>query len=109
MPQGSASSDQPPSSALPWPEATVRLLPGEAVLATSRFDLDASLQFSDGWIVLTTRRVIADRPASATQSLTGSGPWVWTIGPHTRLDVQLRSAVGRVELSEGDRIVARWR
>ena len=36
------------------------------------------------------------------------GPWTWTIGPHTRLDVQLRSAVGRVELSEGDRVVARW-
>ncbi len=108
MPQGSASSEQPPSSTLPWAAAAVDLLPGEAVLAASRFDLDASLQFSDGWIVLTTRRVIGDRPASATHPLTGSGPWVWTIGPTTRLDVQLRSAVGRVELSEGDRIVARW-
>ncbi|MBU6309936.1 MAG: ABC transporter ATP-binding protein/permease [Planctomycetes bacterium] len=108
MPQGSALSDQPPSSALPWPEAAVELLPGEAVLAASRFDLDASLRFSEGWIVLTTRRVIADRPASASQTLAGPGPWVWSIGPTTRLDVQLRSAVGRVELSEGDRIVARW-
>ena len=86
----------------------MRLLPGEVLLATSRFDLDSSLRFSDGWIVLTSRRVIADRPASATQPLAGTGPWIWTIGPHTRLDVQLRSAVGRVELSEGDRIVARW-
>jgi ATP-binding cassette subfamily B protein len=86
----------------------VQLLPGETVLAAGRFDLDASLHFSDGGIVLTTRRVIADRPASATQPLDGPGPWTWTIGPRTRLDVQLRSAVGRVELSEGDRIVARW-
>jgi ATP-binding cassette, subfamily B, bacterial len=86
----------------------VQLLPGETVLAAGRFDLDANLHFSDGGIVLTTRRVIADRPASATQPLEGSGPWTWTIGPQTRLDVQLRSAVGRVELSEGDRIVARW-
>ena len=86
----------------------MELLPGEAVLAASRFDLDASLRFSEGWIVLTTRRVIADRPASASQTLAGPGPWVWSIGPTTRLDVQLRSAVGRVELSEGDRIVARW-
>ena len=108
MTQGSASSEQPPVSALPWGEATVGLLPGETVLATGRFDLDSSLRFSDGWIVLTTRRVIADRPASATQPLSGSGPWTWTIGPQTRLDVQLRSAVGRAELSEGDRVVARW-
>ena len=108
MNQGSASSEQPPTSALPWAEAAVGLLPGETVLATGRFDLDSSLHFSDGSIVLTTRRVIADRPASATQPLGGSGPWTWTIGPQTRLDVQLRSAVGRVELSEGDRVVARW-
>ena len=86
----------------------MQLLPGETVLAAGRFDLDASLHFSDGGIVLTTRRVIADRPASTTQPLEGAGPWTWTIGPQTRLDVQLRSAVGRVELSEGDRVVARW-
>jgi ATP-binding cassette subfamily B protein len=108
MIQGPASSEQTPTSALPWAEAAIGLLPGETVLATGRFDLDADLQFSDGWIVLTTRRVIADRPASATQPLGGVGPWTWTIGPTTRLDVQLRSAVGRVELSEGDRVVARW-
>jgi len=108
MTQGSASSEQTPVSALPWGEAAGGLLPGEMVLATGRFDLDSSLRFSDGWIVLTTRRVIADRPASATQPLGGSGPWTWTIGPQTRLDVQLRSAVGRVELSESDRVVARW-
>jgi len=108
MTQGPASSEQPSASPLPWGESTGGLLPGETVLATGRFDLDSCLRFSDGWIVLTTRRVIADRPASATQRLGGSGPWTWTIGPHTRLDVQLRSAVGRVELSEGDRVVARW-
>jgi ATP-binding cassette subfamily B protein len=108
MIQGPASSEPTPTSALPWAEAAIGLLPGETVLATGRFDLDADLQFSDGWIVLTTRRVIADRPASATQPLGGVGPWTWTIGPTTRLDVQLRSAVGRVELSEGDRVVARW-
>ena len=108
MPSGTRSSDQALASALPWADGGVQLLPGETVLAAGRFDLDASLHFSDGGIVLTTRRVIADRPASATQPLDGPGPWTWTIGPRTRLDVQLRSAVGRVELSEGDRIVARW-
>jgi ATP-binding cassette subfamily B protein len=78
------------------------------VLATGRFDLDASLRFSDGTIVLTTKRVIADRPTSATRDLEGPGPWTWAIGPTTRLDVQLRSAVGRIELFDGDRVVARW-
>ena len=109
MTQGTAPGEQPASSSsLPWDEALASLQPGENLLATGRFDLDAALRFSDGWIALTTKRVVADRPASATQPLAGPGPWVWTIGPQTRLDVQLRSAVGRVELSEGDRIVARW-
>ena len=109
MTQGTAPGEQPASSSsLPWDEALASLQPGETLLATGRFDLDAALRFSDGWIALTTKRVVADRPASATQPLAGPGPWVWTIGPQTRLDVQLRSAVGRVELSEGDRIVARW-
>jgi len=78
------------------------------VLAMGRFDLDSRLQFGDGWIVLTTKRVIADQPASGSGEMAGSGPLTWAIGPRTRLDVQLRSAVGRVELSEGDRVVARW-
>lgn len=92
---------------MPWP-IQPPLDAGETVLATGRFDLDAGLRFSDGAIVLTTKRVIADRPASAAGTLAGDGPWTWPIGPHTRLDVQLRSAVGRVELFDGDRIVARW-
>jgi ATP-binding cassette, subfamily B, bacterial len=92
---------------MPWP-IDPPLEAGEQVLATGRFDLDAALRFSDGAIVLTTKRVIADRPASAAGTLAGDGPWTWPIGPETRLDVQLRSAVGRVELFDGDRIVARW-
>jgi ATP-binding cassette subfamily B protein len=110
MPPGSLPSPAAANllgGALPWP-IEPPLAPGETVLATGRFDLDAGLRFSDGAIVLTTKRVIADRPASAAGALAGDGPWTWPIGPHTRLDVQLRSAVGRVELFDGDRIVARW-
>jgi len=110
MPSGSPPSTAAsthPGGGVPW-SIEPPLEPGETVLASGRFDLDAGLRFSDGAIVLTTKRVIADRPASAAGSLAGSGPWTWPIGPHTRLDVQLRSAVGRVELFDGDRIVARW-
>ena len=109
MPSGTRSSDQALASALPWADGGVQLLPGETVLAAGRFDLDASLHFSDGGIVLTTRRVIADRPASATQPLDGPGPWTWTIGPRTRLDVQLRELerVQREELSRFNELLAR--
>jgi len=101
--ESGAAGDSP----LPWPGG-LRLNAGEAVLATGRFDLDASLRFSDGWIVLTNKRVLADQPASGSGELSGRGPFAWSIGPQTRLDVHLRSAVGRVELSAGDRVVARW-
>jgi len=96
-----------PGNGLPWPDVT--LAAGETVLAAARFDLDGRLRFSDGWIVLTNRRVIADEPVSAEAAApVGGGPQSWTIDADTRLDVQLRSAVGRVELSRGDSIVARW-
>ncbi len=83
--------------------------PDETVLAACRFDLNAQLQFGDGWIVLTNKRVIADEPASAEGTVRAAGgPRSWWIDADTRLDVQLRSAVGRVDLSQGDQIVARW-
>ena len=93
---------------LPWGDRT-GLEPGETVVAVCRFDLDADLRFTEGWLVLTDRRLIADQPASADgPGPTGAGPWSWPIGDRTRLDVHLRSAVGRIELSEGQGIVARW-
>ncbi|MEX0670589.1 MAG: ABC transporter ATP-binding protein [Pirellulales bacterium] len=98
----------PAGLGLPWLGAVV-FAPDETVLAIGRFDLDAELRFSDGWIVLTNKRVIADEPAFAAGGAgTAGGPRSWAIDASTRLDVQLRSAVGRVELSEGDRTVARW-
>jgi ATP-binding cassette subfamily B protein len=94
-------------AALPWPG--LQLVPGEVVLAVSRFDLDAQLRFTEGWIVLTTRRLIADRPVSADgDAPVSGGPRSWMIDADTRLDVHLRSAVGRIELFAGDRVLARW-
>ena len=103
----SATPDTPSAAGLPW--RGVRLAPGESLLAVARHDLDGRLRFADGWIALTTKRLLADEPASADpQPMVAGEPWSWTIDADTRLDVQLRSAVGRVELSRGDRIVARW-
>jgi ATP-binding cassette subfamily B protein len=99
----SATGNGPP---LPWVPA-VSLEADERVLAICRFDLDRDLRFHEGWIALTDRRVIGDEPASADGG-PATGPRSWRIGPGTRLDVQLRSAVGRIDLSEHDRVVARW-
>jgi len=94
-------------TALPWPG--LQLVPGEILLAVSRFDLDAQLRFTEGWIALTTRRLIADRPASADgEAPVDGGPRSWMIDADTKLDVHLRSAVGRIELFAGDRVLARW-
>jgi ATP-binding cassette subfamily B protein len=95
-----------PGSGLPW--QGLLLLPGETLLAASRFDLDTQLRFTDGWIALTSRRLIADQPASAEGAAPAGGPRSWMIDADTRLDVHLRSAVGRIELFAGDRVLARW-
>jgi ATP-binding cassette subfamily B protein len=93
---------------LPWAGA-VALEDGETLLATCRFDLDADLRFAEGFIALTNRRLFADRPASADATAAAeTGPRSWSIDARTHLDVHVRGAVGRIELSQGERIVARW-
>ena len=131
MPPSSAArpSTAGPASPSISPEAAtggIRLPPDdrfplaidEKVVASCRFDLDSQLRFNDGWIVLTDRRLIADPPASAEQPAsterddaagTAAGlPRSWTLDPSSRLDVTLRAAVGRIELSQQGRVVARW-
>ncbi|NBX28893.1 ABC transporter ATP-binding protein [bacterium] len=108
------SSDQAPGDAprrnagLPWDDRVV-LQPGEQVLAACRFDLDGGMRFTEGWIALTDRRLVADAPASAdAAAVATAGPRSWPLRDDTRLDVYLRSAVGRIELSEQGRVIARW-
>ncbi|MEY3205166.1 MAG: hypothetical protein RLZZ21_1497 [Planctomycetota bacterium] len=105
----SAPGDAPRRTAgLPWGDL-VRLQPGEQVVAVCRFDLDGQMRFTDGWIALTDRRLVADAPASAdAATLETPGPRSWPLGDGTRIDVYLRSAVGRIELSERGRVIARW-
>jgi ATP-binding cassette subfamily B protein len=85
------------------------LEPGEKIVASCRFDLDANLRFADGSIVLTDRRLVADPPASADgEPASAGGLRSWRLDPTTSIDVHLRSAVGRIELSQQGRVVARW-
>jgi len=85
------------------------LEPGEKVVASCRFDLDGNLRFTDGAILLTDRRLIADPPASADGSpAVDGGVRSWRLDATTGIDVHLRSAVGRIELSHQGRVVARW-
>ena len=85
------------------------LEPGEKVIASCRFDLDANLRFTDGSILLTDRRLVADSPASADgEAASADGARSWRLDPTTGLDVHLRSSVGRIELSQRGRVVARW-
>ncbi len=108
MPRPSAAVDHTPAPGLPWGDR-VCLQPGESLVAACRFDLDAAMRFTDGWIALTDRRLIADSPASADgPTAAADGPRSWPIDDATHLDVHLRAAVGRIELSQDGRIVARW-
>ena len=85
------------------------LEPGERIVASCRFDLDGGLRFTDGAIVLTDRRLIADPPASADGEQPASGDVrSWPLDATSGIDVHLRSAVGRLELSQHGRVVARW-
>ena len=94
-------------AALPWGDR-VSLEPGERVVESCRFDLDAALRFTDGWIVLTDRRLLADQPAFAVASTRVGDAHEWRLTAADRVDVHLRTAVGRLELSRGDAIIARW-
>jgi ATP-binding cassette subfamily B protein len=87
------------------------LEPGESLLAACRYDLDANLDFTDGWLVLTDRRLLADAPVSADEApahRTDRGVWIWPIDAASQVDVRMRNAVGRIELSRDGEVIARW-
>jgi len=92
----------------PSPADRFPLDPGEHVIASCRFDLNAELMFTDGAILLTDRRVVADQPASVDGEPTADAVWTWPLDPSSTIDVHLRSAIGRIELSQHGSVVARW-
>ncbi|MFM8635367.1 MAG: ABC transporter ATP-binding protein [Planctomycetia bacterium] len=84
-----------------------RLDPGETLLSSCRFDLDQDLRFADGWIVLTDRRLLADPPTTGHRP--GVEPMAWPLDRATGFDVQLRGAIGRIELARQGEVIAQWR
>ncbi|MFO0423130.1 MAG: ABC transporter ATP-binding protein [Planctomycetia bacterium] len=81
------------------------------MLAACRFDLSADLGFTDGWLVLTDKRLLADAPASADEAparRTADGAWAWPLDATTQLDVRMRNAIGRIELATRGDVIARW-
>ena len=103
------SRDTESVAALPPIGERVRLEPGETVRAVARYDLDDRLRFTDGWIALTDRRLLGDRPASSDGTSAGPGGLhAWPIDEATRLDVRVRGGVGRLELSREGEVAARW-
>jgi ATP-binding cassette, subfamily B, bacterial len=98
------AAGQPPSERFP-------LEPDETQLAACRFDLNGDLAFTDGWLVLTDKRLLADAPASADDAAarrTADGVWAWPLDATTHLDVRMRNALGRIELAARGNVIARW-
>ena len=109
MPEAPTDRVPTPDSGPPFGTGDrLTLEPDERVVASCHFDLDANLRFTDGVIVLTDRRLVADAPASADGAAPDVGLRSWPLDPTTTIDVHLRSAVGRIELSQGGHVVARW-
>ncbi len=94
-PSARAFSDVPPGWAALVPA-------GEAVLASCRFDLDASGRFATGRMVLTDRRLLADDPATGDD---GRPPLAWPLGPESRLVVKMSTSFGRLSLEQAGQTV----
>ena len=85
VPQPPANADVPAGTALsgtapgggPPPADGFELEAGESVVASCRFDLDADLRFTDGRILLTDRRVLADTPATVPEDVLVGGEATW--------------------------------
>ena len=76
-----------------------------------RIDLDSQLHFADKTIILTDVRLLADQPAwhSQSPSLTlHKETFSWRLAPSHSLDVRLRGSLGRIELFDSERVIARW-
>ncbi|CAG2130670.1 cyanophycin metabolism-associated ABC transporter [Ralstonia mannitolilytica] len=104
MTQSSPSSTLAPASAsAPWSaELLTSLAPEEAVLAGLQLDLDERLHFTQGWLVVTNRRLIGRAPGAP-------GPQSWDIAPGMVLSHTDHAGVGTLELTDGQRRLAAWR
>ncbi|WP_199032650.1 ABC transporter ATP-binding protein [Ralstonia sp. ASV6] len=87
----------------PWSvELGSSLAPEETVLAGLQLDLDARLHFTQGWLVVTHRRLIGRAPG-------GKDLQSWDIAPGMTLSHTDHAGVGTLELSDGQQRLASWR
>jgi ATP-binding cassette subfamily B protein len=70
-------------------------------VTAARFDLDAKRRFTDGWLFLTDRRLLASAAEGAEMES-------YPLGLETSMRVRLRGGIGTVECSSGRRLVRRW-
>ena len=98
MKKNSASNPLPE----PWQSAIApALLAGEAIQAWLAFDLDASMHFKPGLLVLSDRRLLGK---------TASGGWqAWPLRASLRLELHDHAGVGSLELIENGTRLAVWR
>ncbi len=87
----------------PWrTELGTRLSSGESVLAGLELDLDAKLHFTQGWVVVTDRRLIARAPGEKNIQ-------EWPIRAGFVLNHGDHAGVGSLELVEEGARLASWR
>ena len=85
-----------------WPALQAKLQPGENVAAPLEVDLDASLHFGRGLLVLTDRRLLAWEP--------GTGEWSeWALKPGLSIRISDHAGVGLLELIDATGRLAAWR
>lgn len=93
-----------PSTSLaePWLSRLSSILAnGESAIATLETDLDANLHFSNGIVVLTQYRLLAQSSTGSWQS--------WDLTHHLQLIHHDHAGVGTLELRDDHQLLGRWR
>ncbi len=100
--QSSHGQNHPqPAEAASGSRSIPPLHPGELVLATLEPDLDATLKFATGRVLLTTERIISDSD--------GAGWTGWTLAPELTLHHSDHGGVAMLALHGAHGLLARWR
>lgn len=82
------------------------LAPQENVLAALQVDLSAALRFGQGWVVVTSERLLALDPDASPGTTQWRG---WPLGEGLALRLHDHGGVGSLELHDPDARLALWR
>ncbi|MGO4305282.1 cyanophycin metabolism-associated ABC transporter [Cupriavidus sp. RAF12] len=103
MTQSSLSASTHPGPQGPWgADLGSHLVPGETILAGLELDLDASLHFTQGWLVVTDRRLIGRSPGEKNLQS-------WDLAPGLTLSHSDHAGVGMLELTDATGRLGNWR